>query len=106
MGKRLRPSRNILFAEVEGLLVILQLQSEAYFILDNIGTSFWKRLLENGEIDNAFHSLLEEYQIDPKFLEADLIAFVQQCFEKGFLVDKKSRFLEESSLSVNSTSYF
>src|ERR1700730_9769223 len=76
---------NIRCCEVQGLLVILDLQTEGYYVLDSVGTSMWKALLSTMDGARASQMLLSEYSIERVRLEADLAAFQNQCVERGFL---------------------
>jgi len=51
----------VLFQELEGESVLLNLQSERYYGLDDIGTRLWQLLAENGDVAAACEQLLKEY---------------------------------------------
>ncbi len=65
-------SSEVLAQEVDGETVLLDLQSESYFGLDEVGTRIWQLLQEHSELQKVFGILLEEYDVDEKQLENDL----------------------------------
>jgi hypothetical protein len=85
-GKRLEVRRDVLTRELRGESVLLDLASERYFGLDDIGTGMWRVLMSAKTIDEAIESLEAEYDVDPARLREDVAAFVQKLADAG-LVD-------------------
>ncbi len=79
------PSDDVLFQEVGGESVLLNLASESYFGLDPIGTRIWVLLGEDGSLQRAFDILADEYEVEPAQLEADLLDLVQKLAEAGLV---------------------
>ena len=65
-------SNEVLAQEVDGETVLLDLQSESYFGLDEVGTRIWQLLQEHNELQKVFDILRDEYDVDAKQLENDL----------------------------------
>ena len=78
-------SPEALFQELEGETVLLNLQSERYYGLDDVGTRMWQLLAENGDVAAAFAQLMKEYDVDAAQLEADLAALIGRLAEAGLL---------------------
>ena len=78
-------SPEALFQELEGETVLLNLQSERYYGLDDVGTRMWQLLAENGNVAAAFAQLLKEYDVDAARLEADLAVLIGRLAEAGLL---------------------
>ena len=70
---------------VDGQVVMLELDSENYFRLDDVGTRMWEVLCECGEVEAAFARLRSEYEVDPDVLRADLDEFIARLQAKGLL---------------------
>ncbi len=70
------PSPDVLFQEVGGEAVLLDLASESYFGLDDVGTRIWQLLQDSGELRGVYQQMLEEYDVEPERLEADLLEHV------------------------------
>jgi hypothetical protein len=78
---RVEVSPDVLFQELEGEAVLLNLKSERYFGLDDVGTRMWQLLAENGDVAAAHAQLLKEYDVDPARLQGDLAAFIARLGE-------------------------
>jgi hypothetical protein len=78
-------SPDVLFQEVAGEIVLLDLRSESYFGLDEVGTRIW-RLLETGiNIGEVLQKLLQEYDVDQITLEADVADLLERLLEAGLI---------------------
>ena len=75
----------VLIRELEGESVLLNLNSESYFGLDDVGTRMWAALATARTLQGAFEILLAEYDVDPAQLRADLGTFVEKLSELGLL---------------------
>ena len=82
---RVAKPESVLVREISGESVLLDLDSESYFGLDEIGTRMWSALAETPTIDAAFQMLLAEYDVAPETLRADLDAFIAQLADAGLL---------------------
>jgi hypothetical protein len=70
---------------VDGRVVMLELDSERYFRLDEVGSRMWELLSTGGDVDAAYARLLEEYEVDEAVLRADLEDFIERLTAKGLL---------------------
>jgi hypothetical protein len=70
---------------VDGRVVMLDLDSEHYYRLDEVGSRMWELLSTGGDVDAAYAHLLEEYEVDGEVLRADLEDFIEQLTAKGLL---------------------
>jgi len=75
---RARVPDGILFRELEGESVILSLDSETYFGLDEVGTRTWELLRAGPTIQAAFEKLCAEYDVAPAQLRRDLEELLDQ----------------------------
>src|SRR5215217_6427095 len=78
-------SPEALFQELEGETVLLNLESERYYGLDDVGTRMWQLLAENGDVGAAYTQLLQEYDVEAEQLEADLGTLIGRLAEAGLL---------------------
>ena len=74
-------STEVLAQEVDGETVLLDLQSESYFGLDEVGTRIWQLLQEQDELQKVLDIMLEEYDVDAKQLENDLNELLEKLLE-------------------------
>lgn len=75
----------VLFRELEGESVLLDLDSERYYGLDDVGTRMWLALTRNETVQEAYEDLLGEYDVDPQRLQRDLLALLDRLEEHGLL---------------------
>ena len=82
---RVRIPDDVLISRLQEESVILNLDSERYFGLDDIGTRFLSVLTSADSIEAAYQSLAEEYDVDREVLRQDLIALIQNLQQQGII---------------------
>ncbi len=75
----------VLVRELEGESVLLNLNTESYFGLDDVGTRMWAALTGSASIQAAYEALLAEYDVDAERLQADLRIFIDKLAELGLV---------------------
>lgn len=75
----------VLFRELEGESVLLNIETETYFGLDDVGTRMWNVLAEHDSIQSAYETLLAEYDVDPQTLKQDMESIIGQLHDKGLI---------------------
>ena len=78
-------SPDVISQEVSGETVLLDLNSENYFGLDEVGTRIWQLIKERGDLNIIFDTLLEEYDVDKERLERDLDALLTEIADLGLV---------------------
>jgi hypothetical protein len=73
-----KPAPDVVFQEVEGETVLLDLKSERYYALDDVGTRFWRLMTEHEDLDHVVAAMLEEFDVDEATLRSDLEALVEK----------------------------
>lgn len=76
--KQVTTPPNVLFREIENESVLLNIETEQYFGLDEIGTQMWNTLAHSRSIQAAYDSLFELYDADAQQLKHDLIELLTQ----------------------------
>jgi uncharacterized protein YjbK len=76
---------NVLFRELEGESVILSLDNETYYGLDDVGTRMWLQLTTQPTVQDAYNALLHEYEVEPDELQNDLARLVSELVAAGLL---------------------
>jgi coenzyme PQQ synthesis protein D (PqqD) len=76
----------VLISQLQEESVILNLESERYFGLDDVGTRFLTVLTSSDSIEAAYETLSLEYDVDPQVLRRDLLALVENLFDQGLLI--------------------
>jgi len=68
--------KDVLFRDLDGEAVILNLKTGKYFGLDELGTRMWSLLTKHGQAEPTYRALLDEYEVTPEQLRDDLLAFI------------------------------
>ena len=71
--------------EVDGEMVLLDMNSENYFGLDEVGTAIWQAMQEKKDLQEVYDAMLEQYDVEPEVLEKDLLDFVGKLTESGLV---------------------
>jgi hypothetical protein len=72
LNQSITPSPEVISQEVSGETVLLDLQSENYFGLDEVGTRIWQLIKETDDLQAIFKTLLAEYDVSEERLRQDL----------------------------------
>ena len=78
-------SKDVLFQEVSGETVLLDLASEQYFGLDEVGTRVWQLVNEGKSLEAMVEVLLGEYEVERERLEGDVRALLESLLEAGLV---------------------
>jgi hypothetical protein len=65
-------SPEVISQEVSGETVLLDLESENYFGLDEVGTRIWQLMKETNDLQAIYQTLLAEYDVSEERLQQDL----------------------------------
>ena len=82
---RVRVPDDVLISRLQEESVILNLDSERYFGLDDVGTRILSVLSTSESIEAAYESLLDEYDVDSQVLRQDLLALVESLVQQGIV---------------------
>ncbi len=85
LSTRVKIPDNVLFRDLQGELVVLEVNRGFYFGLDAIGTRIWHLLREQRSLQQVVAILVEEYEVVEEPAAEDLLAFVRQLREHGLL---------------------
>jgi len=70
---------------IGGESVLLNLKTESYYGLDEVGTRMWTALTTSDSIRAAYRTLLDEYKVNAEVLQQDLQALLEKLIEQGLL---------------------
>lgn len=65
--------------------VLLNLETEQYFGLDETGTRMWQLVTTSPNIDAAYQELLAEYDVQPEMLRENLTELLGHLVEHGLV---------------------
>ena len=81
----IRISDDVVFRDLAGEAVILNLATGTYFGLDSVGTRIWHLMSEHGSTEKVIVGLLAEYEVEEGQLRRDLDALIRQLIDKGLV---------------------
>ncbi len=85
LDQKITFAETVFAQEVDGEMVLLDMESENYFGLDEVGTAIWQAMQEKETLREVFEVLLEQYEVEADMLEHDLSDFVAKLVESGLL---------------------
>ncbi|NMW22630.1 MAG: PqqD family protein [Chlorobiaceae bacterium] len=81
-------SPDALHAEVNGSLILMNVESLAYFEFNDVAKRIWDLLSDKVWAEEQILSvLLDEYDVEPKRCQAAVAIFLKEALEKGFVVE-------------------
>ena len=78
-------SPSVIYRDVSGEVVLLNLHSGVYYGLDPVGSRMWQLLMEQRPLDDVCSVMLEEYDVAADVLRADLSRLVDELSSKGLV---------------------
>ncbi len=82
---RVSTPSQVVTRQLDGELVLLNLDTENYFGLDEVGTRMWELVSSSRSVEDAFEQLVAEYDVDASTLRKDLEALLRQLVESGIV---------------------
>ena len=76
---------DVLVSALAGESVLLNLKSEKYFGLDEVGTRMWSAITSSGSIQEAYETLLAEYDVEAERLRHDLSDLIEKLVEQELI---------------------
>ena len=74
---------SVLFRQLGDEAVLLDLDTQRYFGLDEVGSRLWELLAEDARLSAAREVILQEFDTDAETLDRDLEAFLGQLLDRG-----------------------
>jgi ornithine carbamoyltransferase len=90
LNKKVIFADTVFAQEVDGEMVLLDMNSENYFGLDEVGTSIWQAMQEKESLKEVLEVLLEQYEVEEDVLKKDLVTFVEKLEESGLVKVEES----------------
>jgi hypothetical protein len=77
---------DVLFRELDGEAIILNLAKGLYYGLDAVGTRIWIVLAESSSVGRAIDVMTAEYDVDPAVAAQDVVELVSVLRDQGLLL--------------------
>lgn len=85
LDSRIRVNDDVLFQELHGEGVLLNLKTGVYLGLDPVGTRVWQLLETHSLLSEILAALLVEYEVPEERCAQDLVALVADMERQGLV---------------------
>jgi len=85
LNSRVRIQDDVLFQELQGEAVLLNLKTGVYLGLDQLGTRIWQLLQADGALSKVVEAVLQEYDVTQERFTQDLLSLVGQMEQQGLV---------------------
>jgi len=76
---------HVLIRFLDNESVLLNIETERYFGLDETGTRMWQLVTAAPKIEVAYQQLLDEYDVEAALLRSNLTELLERLVENGLL---------------------
>jgi hypothetical protein len=85
VNRSVRVPEHVLMRVVDGELVVLNLDNEHYYGLDEVGTAMWEALTTAPTVSDAIRDLLATYDVDEQTLTRDVENLLEDLRARGLV---------------------
>jgi hypothetical protein len=80
-------SPDVIFRELDGESVVLDLSSGRYFGLNAVGTRVWQLIQQGQPVDGLIRTVTAEYDAEADTIERDVFALLTELKTRGLIVE-------------------
>jgi hypothetical protein len=84
-NSRVEVPGDVLVSELDGESVILNLKTESYFGLDEVGAWMWSVFTSSDSIEAAYKTLKGQWDVEPDVLRSDLTTLLEKLAAEGLV---------------------
>jgi hypothetical protein len=84
-AQKIKVFPQVLFQEIGNEAVLLDLNSERYFGLNEVGTRAWQLITEYGDTHAVCQAMLDEYAVPEECLYQDINELIAQFVSAGLI---------------------
>ena len=77
---------NMVFNELDGEIVMMNLEKGEYYGLNPVGSCIWELLANPMTVEALIAQLIEEFDVSPNQCQADIELFIDDMIEKKMIV--------------------
>jgi len=85
LNDRVTVPAHVLIRFLDNESVLLNIETERYFGLDETGTRMWQLVTAAPKIEVAYQQLLDEYDVEAALLRSNLTELLERLVENGLL---------------------
>jgi hypothetical protein len=84
----MKPNPNVVFKDLDGEAVLLDLSSGTYFGLNEVGTRVWQLAAADRDEAQIVAAIAAEYAADPTVIAADVAALLADLRTRRLILDE------------------
>lgn len=85
LSSRIKIQEDVLFRELEGEGVMLNVKTGIYFGLDPVGTQIWQLMNQHRRFDKILTAMQAKYEVHEQRLQDDLLRFINSLRQNGLI---------------------
>lgn len=85
LNSKINKAPDLLAAEMDGEIVLLNVEQGSYYGLDAVGSDIWQRLEAPIVISDLASQLARDYDGDVETIESDLLALAAELHAEGLV---------------------
>lgn len=85
LQRRPRQTEQVVASELDGEAVLLNLTTEEYYSLNDVGTRMWELTDGQHTIGDIVETILSEYDAERDAVTADVLALFDELAEEGLI---------------------
>jgi len=78
-------SPDVVFQDLDGETVLLEMKSGYYYGLDEVSTEIWKQLSQGERLSNILEAMLDAYKVNEKQCRQDIMHFLLDLEQKKLI---------------------
>ena len=82
-------SNDIVFRRIDDEMILVNLQTDRIFTLNDTAAQFWELLAEGMSVEQARDQLLDTYDVDANKLDAEITVIVDQLLSEA-VIEKRN----------------
>ena len=83
---KLSVNPNVVFEQLDGQTVLLQLDGGVYYKLNATGSRVWALIQEHGDLEKVHDALASEYRVDPGTVREEVARLIEDLEGQGLVV--------------------
>jgi coenzyme PQQ synthesis protein D (PqqD) len=85
LDRSVRVGKDVMFRELDGEAVLLNLESGKYYGLDAVGLRIWQFVQQTPLLRSVWQSMQDEFDAPADALHRDLLTFIDELSTEGLI---------------------
>lgn len=81
LPKTVTIAEDVLVQELDNTTIVLNLVTEHYYGLDEVGHRLWNLLSELKDVHRVYDIMIQEYDVEPDLLQEDMLRLINALYK-------------------------